>query len=254
MENDGNIDREKVIEEFNRRAVRCGDLNAVLDAGNRPGIARHNLLRDNFTWHALMHLLAPKPQDTILDFGCGVGRLTWRLRGKVKQAVGVDVSPAMIQVAMKQNPENQQISFVLLTQGEWPFQPDFFSKIFTVWVLQHVNENDLHAIAACFFSALAKGGSVILMEQVKPTRKLLSDIHVHRSCQDYIHIFEKAGFVSKTQKPVMRVPSYTMWLWNRFAWMTPAFFPLLRCLEKLTLLRKKENVDYFTWGFVFTKP
>ena len=38
-------------------------------------------------------------EGTVLDFGCGVGRLTVPLAKKFKRAIGVDVSPTMISKA-----------------------------------------------------------------------------------------------------------------------------------------------------------
>jgi SAM-dependent methyltransferase len=51
------------------------------------------------------------PGETVLDIGCGVGRLTRALAGRVRHVYGLDVSREMLELARKHNPD--------LANAEW---------------------------------------------------------------------------------------------------------------------------------------
>ncbi|MHC1706165.1 MAG: class I SAM-dependent methyltransferase [Bacteroidales bacterium] len=253
MEDDQQISRDKVIHEFDRRARLHGNMNAVLDAGEKPGIARQNILRDYLTRKRLMKALQPSETDEILDFGCGVGRLTAFLRPKVHHITGVDASESMIETARKIHDSVPEGDFLLISGLSLPFPDHYFDKAFSVWVMQHIGDDEMPVVAGEISRVLKPGGTLVLLEQTRKQRTVLCDIHIHRSAQDYEMIFEKAGLHIMKSKAAMRVPSYAMSYWNRFRSLSRGFLPLLDVLEKLTLHYKERNVDYYTWSFVYKK-
>ena len=71
----------------------------------------------NFFWADLEFIKdLVKPEDNILDFGCGNGRLAGFLEGKYQSYLGVDVSQKLLEIAKKNNPDAKN-SFLLLGQG-----------------------------------------------------------------------------------------------------------------------------------------
>jgi SAM-dependent methyltransferase len=52
-----------------------------------------------------------RPTDTVVDIGCGVGRLTRVLAARAERVVGIDVSPRMLELARRHNAS--------LTNVEW---------------------------------------------------------------------------------------------------------------------------------------
>src|SRR5262245_45857186 len=48
-------------------------------------------------------LAVPARRDTALDFGCGVGRLTQAMAAYFDRVTGVDIAPAMLQLAAQYN-------------------------------------------------------------------------------------------------------------------------------------------------------
>ena len=75
---------EKVLELYKSRAEFHGDENAVLDGSLTNENKHTNIIIDYLTRRALIEYLKPKIDDVIIDFGCGVGRLTFILSSKVK--------------------------------------------------------------------------------------------------------------------------------------------------------------------------
>ncbi len=253
MEDHNPIDREKVVREFDQRARRHGNINAVLDAGMSDAVSRQNRLRDFLTRTSLVRLLKPARKDQVLDLGCGVGRLTWYLQPRVARIAGVDVSAEMLQVARDHSKGQTNIEFDKMEGSKIPFPDGSFHAVFTVWVLQHIGDDDLRELALEIYRVLKPGGRVVLLEQTQRVRKVLSDIHVQREVSDYLNVFAGAGFTLVNDKAVMRIPRYAMSLWNRYRKMPGVLMPLLSCLESYTVTFREKHVNYHTWGFVFRK-
>jgi SAM-dependent methyltransferase len=71
----------------------------------------------------------------VLDFGCGIGRLSRALRSYFSQVYGLDISAEMIRLAKEYTPSCE----FLLNQSDNLnlFQDDFFDFVYSSIVLQH---------------------------------------------------------------------------------------------------------------------
>lgn len=253
MEDPEEIVRDKVKDLFNERIRRHGNLNAVLDASPGKRAEHQNILRDYITRTALFRFLKPEPEDSVLDFGCGMGRISRYLAPKVRRITGIDLSEEMIRHAVEHSGELNNLDFLVLTGSGWPFPADTFDRIYTVWVLQHVSNSEVQNLGYSFFNSLKPNGSLVILEQIAATERAFNQIHIQRTVNAYTSLLIPAGFTLLNAEPVFRMPSYAMWLWNKFpllARLGPAPFALL---ERLTLKRKTEEADYFTYAMVFRK-
>lgn len=111
----------------------------------------------------LLELLAPEPQESILDIGCGDGRITAEIAKMVPQgrAVGVDRSPEMIAYAKEHFPPAQfsNLTFMQADASELPFHEEFdaiFSNAALHWVLDH------KPVVAGIARSLCPGGRCVL--------------------------------------------------------------------------------------------
>jgi demethylmenaquinone methyltransferase/2-methoxy-6-polyprenyl-1,4-benzoquinol methylase len=84
----------------------------------------------------LAGLIAALPPARTLDVACGTGFLTRHLRGEV---VGLDQSPAMLDVARGQAPN---ATFVRGDALELPFESTSFDRVFTTYFYCHLEELD----------------------------------------------------------------------------------------------------------------
>jgi trans-aconitate methyltransferase len=57
----------------------------------------------------LLELLAPKPEERVLDLGCGTGDLTLELAKRGARVVGLDASSAMVEEARRKHPSLQLV-------------------------------------------------------------------------------------------------------------------------------------------------
>lgn len=115
------------------------------------------------------HIAVP-PFVTALDFGCGVGRLTQALAGRVSHIVGVDISGEMIRRARIYFPH---ITFHLNEKDDLSdFETESIDLIYTNIVLQHLN-NHLQAHYIREFSRLLRPEGLVIL-QIPSRRPLLS--------------------------------------------------------------------------------
>jgi len=76
----------------------------------------------------------PSRRERVLDFGCGVGRLTRALARRFDEAVGVDVSERMLEHARRLNADTPNVTF---TNAEHP-PAGRFDFVVANLVLQHL--------------------------------------------------------------------------------------------------------------------
>lgn len=85
--------------------------------------------------------LRPAPLDRVraLDFGCGAGRLTQALAGRFEQAIGVDISPSMVETARSLN-SRPNCAFELNPDPDLrQFADREFDLVCSLITLQHVS-------------------------------------------------------------------------------------------------------------------
>ena len=79
------------------------------------------------------------PQDTVLEIGSGVGRMTRHLAQLGKRVIATDVSSEMLSHARKNLAAQQNVEFVLVPgNGTLPIESETVDVVFSYIVLQHV--------------------------------------------------------------------------------------------------------------------
>lgn len=73
-----------------------------------------------------------------VDFGCGVGRLSFALAEHLKQVVGVDVARSMLREAEANNPFGERVRFVHNESSDLPFDDDSVDLVVSSITLQHI--------------------------------------------------------------------------------------------------------------------
>ena len=112
----------------------------------------------------LQHLAAiglqPDPGGAVLDFGCGVGRLTQALARRFPSCVGVDISQEMIARANAQN-QYRHCRYVMSAAPQLPFADESCSFVYSNLVLQHVARRFAVNYRREFTRVLAPGGVLV---------------------------------------------------------------------------------------------
>lgn len=109
-------------------------------------------------------LAAAAPQaPTVLDLGCGVGRLTGSLAEHAHFVVGLDHSPRMVERAQRESAQ-PNILFVTGSAAELPFASGSFDAVVVSAVLQHLPGELVGAACAEIGRVLRARGTLLLLE------------------------------------------------------------------------------------------
>jgi ubiquinone/menaquinone biosynthesis C-methylase UbiE len=101
-------------------------------------------------------------RSPVLDFGCGVGRLTRALAEYFPECCGVDISPTMITLAQELNRDLPHCRFLLNDNDKLKGLPDnSFGFIYTSIVLQHIAEPYGRKYIAELVRVLKPGGTLV---------------------------------------------------------------------------------------------
>jgi SAM-dependent methyltransferase len=100
--------------------------------------------------------------EMVVDFGCGVGRLTQPLADRFELALGVDISPTMIEVAKRLNSRGSRARYVVNQEPDLAFLPDdSASLVMTHITLQHIPPDVTKRYLDEFLRVLKPSGGLI---------------------------------------------------------------------------------------------
>ncbi|MEO5873654.1 MAG: class I SAM-dependent methyltransferase [Streptosporangiaceae bacterium] len=102
------------------------------------------------------------PAGPVADLGCGPGRLTAHLRNLGLDAFGVDLSPAMIELARRAHPD---LRFDVGSMTDLDLEAGTLSGVLAWYSIIHTPPEQLPTIVAEFHRVLAAGGYLLLAFQ-----------------------------------------------------------------------------------------
>ena len=116
------------LHNYSHRKI--AELASILEGGFHP---KHRITKyhDFFIDHI-------ESSDTVLDVGCGIGLLSYKVAKKAKQVTGIDFSEPNINYA-KEHYQMPNLEFILGDVTEYKF-PRQFNKIILSNVLEHIDD------------------------------------------------------------------------------------------------------------------
>ncbi|MDY7014892.1 MAG: class I SAM-dependent methyltransferase [Cyanobacteriota bacterium] len=114
--------------------------------------------KHEFVWHygsELIELLAPQPDERILDLGCGTGQLTQQIAASGAIAIGIDNSPSAIARAKENYPHLQ----FLVAEGTNFSVEEPFDAVFSNAALHWMK--NAQGVIRCIWQALNPGGRFV---------------------------------------------------------------------------------------------
>lgn len=182
-------DWQKSREDWNKR----GKAKGTLAAGIRSWNEKESLKQTEAEQKLIQVHLPPARIFKLLDFGCGVGRMSQWLQKCFPSAdyFGVDFAKEMLEVAKETNPTLHYDIY----ETKLPYKDEFFGAIFTCTVLQHiVVEEEIQNVVSELSRVLAKNGYAILFENIEPELQPKNPLHVlFRKPEEYIEMFAMHG-------------------------------------------------------------
>lgn len=114
--------------------------------------------------------------QSVVDAGCGTGRMTRLLASLGVDVSGIDLSPGMISVARRNYPG---LSFDAAGLSELPFADMQLGGVFAWYSIIHSPPEELPRVFAEFFRVLTPGGHALLSFQVGEGHRHLSRAYGH---------------------------------------------------------------------------
>lgn len=146
---------------------------------------------------------------TVLDLGCGVGRLLIPLAKKYpsKKFVGIDVSQKMVDICSGRTKKLKN-AFIAQNDGRSLQLPKYksFDLIYSVAVFQHIPNDAKQSYIAQAKAVLRSGGRLIFQYVEGDQHEFL---HYHASEQDVWKWCQEAGFTDIKVKQAI----YPNWRW-----------------------------------------
>ena len=110
----------------------------------------------------ILEILNIQEEDRVLDFGCGIGRLTEPVSKICKEIIGTDISDEMIGHAAKYC-KGKNILFQPLNNEEGKGLPlDCINKAFSFIVIQHIEKPKAFTALFSILKSLKIGGQMLI--------------------------------------------------------------------------------------------
>jgi ubiquinone/menaquinone biosynthesis C-methylase UbiE len=151
-----------------------------------------------------------KPDDSVLDVGCGTGEVTLLAKTRARQGkvYGIDPAPEMIAVAHKKALQKKlEVDFRVGVIEALPF-PDASLDVVTSSLMMHHLPEDLKVRGlAEIYRVLKPGGRLLIADFMRPTGSFLNHLFIaftrHQGLKSGIEDLQKllkdAGFSQITQ-------------------------------------------------------
>lgn len=189
------------------------DRFSITEAGNpskpqgeagKVMIARMNDSHSDMTAWAF-DFLPLKPDDTVLDVGCGGGAALKRLSGRIKggKLYGIDYSDVSVEASRKLNQkdvDSGKMTIIEASVSDLPFDDATFDAIVTVesYYFWPDIEHDMQEV----FRVLKKGGTFLMVAEMYMHDEL-DEAHIasgkkyglrNFTIDEFTELFEKTGF------------------------------------------------------------
>jgi SAM-dependent methyltransferase len=154
-------------------------------AGFRDELAHKPLDR------ALLACLAEQAQGPVADLGCGPGHVAAWLSGHGLNAVGIDLSPAMVAVGRREHPE---VSFRVGDLLDLPAEDGEFGAAVALYSVIHLAPAELRRAFGEIHRILRPGGLVLVSFHVGTEVRHLTEFLGHGVDVDF-HFFESPDVI-----------------------------------------------------------
>ncbi|MEU8182922.1 class I SAM-dependent methyltransferase [Micromonospora sp. NPDC049044] len=154
---------------------------------------------------ALFAELTRSGEGPVVDIGCGPGRITAHLHSLGVDAFGIDLSPAMIDIARRDHPG---LRFAVGSMTDLDLTDSCVAGILAWFSIIHIPDDEVPAVLAHFHRVLRPNGTVLLAFHVGAGRRLKTEgygghpmnVYVHRRPPDRVAAWlTDAGFTVEAQ-------------------------------------------------------
>lgn len=171
----------------------------------------------------LVAMVAARATDSALDVACGPGTFTLPFAQRLRMAVGLDLTPALLAQghAAAARAGITNVFFALGDAVTLPFAANTFDIVSCGYSLHHMADP---AVAACEFARVVRpGGRVAVVDVIVPSLWQSAANNAIERARDASHertlepdellaLLEAAGLQAREKKPAAEVRSFNRWM------------------------------------------
>jgi SAM-dependent methyltransferase len=207
--------------DWGKRAQE-GFLASGIDPADRRGYK--NAYIDLLQKMALEQVLRIRGDETVLDFGCGSGRLSYWIAPKVKKVMGLEMTQEMLDLAEKHR-QAKNVEFLLYDGVHFPALSAPVDLVLSVGVLQVLQGGKLREAVRHLSLYLKPEGRFVLIEQVSDDAKMDRPRLV-----EYLEAFKGSDLECTDYHPIRKGRWWLLYL-VRYGLVPRSWFPFLAAWE-----------------------
>jgi ubiquinone/menaquinone biosynthesis C-methylase UbiE len=144
--------------------------NLILDQFTRQAapFSAAAMIKDEAVLRLIVEAASPRPDDTVLDVACGPGLVVCAFAPHVRQATGIDLTPAMLEEARKAAAQ-RRLRNIALDHGNvyaLPYDDGGFSIVIARYAFHHLL--DPFAALREMARVCAPGGRILVVDAYAP--------------------------------------------------------------------------------------
>ena len=191
--------RSRILDQFTRQAVPFAEARAIR---NQEALGR------------IVQMAEAGSEDTSLDVACGPGLLACAFARAVRHAVGIDLTPAMLEQARKTQAEQRLHNLTWLRGDVYslPFPDEHFSIVSSRFAFHHL-EDPLAALKE--MCRVAKPGGRVVVADMAPATEKAEALNAEERLRDPSHVrampmTELIRLFAQSGLPEPRVSTYRL--------------------------------------------
>jgi ubiquinone/menaquinone biosynthesis C-methylase UbiE len=146
----------------------------------------------------------PSEGDVILDLGCGTGEVSVVLARRAKKLIGIDISPAMLEIA-SQRVKSEGVDNIELRTGDFSTLPDLsgISLVVSNYAIHHLSLDEKTHLFRQIFALLPEKGLFVMgdvmwsmdLDQIdEPEQFFNPEIDDPSMVDELVEALEECGF------------------------------------------------------------